>query len=420
VSALHYGYVRRAGVIAFAGMLGGCPSVDPYACAVDTQCRLGGEQGICADERCAYEDAECPSGFRYPEQTDLGLAGVCVPNEGDTDTLITTSSSSSESTDAPLTETTSEASSSSTSGTPACELEPSPPIAFQGEKNLVVERLTIEASATAALRITDCPGAIIRDLEIHFAGNPGIVIENSPGAVVERVALVNAAAPKTGPAALPEIGIHVESSHGIEIRDVTVDDPRSGIQVLGSDDALLEDFRVHNARSEDQTGNDSGGDCVLLQSGSNAIVQRFACTNDPTGVNAHAGIFVDRAPGTRVANGLATNVISASDAGVRVHTQDGTGGVVVESVDVVGGTHACFDIVWGDDVTLIDTGCRNNEGHGWSVTQMIGEVRVQMGRYYNLGEGELCCGEMLTEFDVAPDQFVPRLPPDVAPPCSGV
>ena len=76
--------MRRAGLIAFAVALGGCPSVEPYACVVDTQCRLGGEQGICAEDRCAYEDAECPSGFRYPEQTDLGLAGVCAPDEGET------------------------------------------------------------------------------------------------------------------------------------------------------------------------------------------------------------------------------------------------------------------------------------------------------------------------------------------------
>jgi hypothetical protein len=299
-----------------------------------------------------------------------------------------------------------------------CELAASSPVAFQGQRDLVVERLSIDASGTAAVRITDCPGAIVRDLEIRFAGNAGIVIQNSPNAVIERVTLVNAAAPASGPAAAAEIGVHVEDSLGVEIRHVFVTDARSGIQVLGSDDAVIEDFVVHNARSETKTGNDSGGDCLLVQSGANTIVRRFGCTNDPVGVNAHAGIFVDRAPGTRVEDGVANNVISSSDAGVRVHTQEGTGGIVVQSVDVVGGTHACFDIVYGDDVTLVDTGCRNNEGHGWSGSQVVGEIRVQQGRYYNLGLGTQCCGEPFVEFDVVPDQFVARLPPDVAAPCS--
>ncbi len=367
----------------------------------------------------------CASGFRWPDGTDRGLAGQCVPG-GETDPS-TSSSTGEPSTQSATsiepvttadTSTGSDNDGSSTTGEPTCTLEPSSPVAFEGQSDLVVERLTIDAQSQAAVRITDCPGAIVRDLEIRFAGNAGIVVRSSADATIERVHLVNTAAPKTGAAAPSEIPIHVEDSPGIEIRDVLADDARSGIQVLRSDNAIVEDFVVHNARGDTENADDSGGDCVLVQESTTAIVRRFGCLNDPRGVNAHAGIFVDRSQGALVEEGVANHVISGSGAGVRVHTQDGTGGVRVQYVDVVGGTHACFDVVYGDDVTLFDTGCRNNAGYGWAASQVIGEIRVQQGRYYNLGQGAQCCGDAFAEFDVAPDQFAARLPPDVAAPCS--
>ena len=415
---------RAWAVLIAAGVLcAGCPSVDPYACSVDTQCVLEGEPGQCRDDRCAYEDAACPSGFRWPDGTDRGLAGMCVPT-GETDP--STSSSTGEPTTLSMSSTepvttvepSTSGDGSSTTGEPACTLEPSTPVAFDGESNLVVERLTIDAQSQAGVRITDCPGVIVRDLEVRFAGNAGIAIYGSADATIERVRLVNTAAPEEGAAAASEIAIHVEDSPGVQIRHVLVDDARSGIQVLGSDNAIIEDFVVHNARGELDTGNDSGGDCALVQNSATAIVRRFGCLNDPQGVNAHAGIFIDRSPGALVEEGVANNVISGSDAGVRVHTQDGTGGVTIQYVDVVGGTHACYDSVYSDDVTFFDTGCRNNSGYGWAASQVVGEVRVQQGRYYNLGQGEQCCGDVFTEFDAAPDQFAARLPPDVAAPCS--
>jgi hypothetical protein len=58
-----------------------CASDDPFRCVEDGQCRLGGTPGVCALGHCAYPDASCDSGFRYPVGAGNGLAGTCAePN----------------------------------------------------------------------------------------------------------------------------------------------------------------------------------------------------------------------------------------------------------------------------------------------------------------------------------------------------
>ena len=56
-----------------------CGDTAAFACQSDTDCVLSGLPGVCdGNGRCAYPDADCPSGFSYPVATP-GLAGECVP-----------------------------------------------------------------------------------------------------------------------------------------------------------------------------------------------------------------------------------------------------------------------------------------------------------------------------------------------------
>ncbi len=419
-----------AGVIfcALAGAAGGCPSVDPYACTAAEQCVRGGTRGICepSTSRCAFPDEACESGWRYPERTDAGLGGVCLEPAGST-------TSSSGTTGEAFTSTTGDSSSigsssestttpSSSTTEDACALVPSEPQTYSGENALEVAELDITAEGVPALRIEGSPGALVRDLEISFSGSAGIVVVDSPGTIIERVQLRNAGAPKTGHAALSEIGIRVERSEGVVIRDVYVEDARSGVVVIDSDDAVLEQIWVQDARGEITStgrGSDEGGDCVLLQTSTDVRISGFGCTNTPDGFEPHAGIFVDRCTGAVVEEGIAENIDQGSGAGVRVHTNDETSNnVVVRDVDVVGGSHACYDTVEGRDVTFENTGCRNHDGNAWMESFVTpGPLRVIGGRYYNVANVSCCDEAEFTEFDAVLDQFVPRLPPAVVTPC---
>lgn len=53
-----------------------------FTCDDDEQCTLAGEPGRCVEGgRCAYPNAECPSGLAYPQGAPGGLAGECVPSD---------------------------------------------------------------------------------------------------------------------------------------------------------------------------------------------------------------------------------------------------------------------------------------------------------------------------------------------------
>ncbi len=407
----------------------GCPRIDPFACERAEQCVLNGEQGVCdvATDRCAYPDADCPSSLRFPSPTDQGLAGTCVPptgggsSSGDSSPVSTTGSGSEFTVGGPVESSEGDGTTSSPTTGPGCVLQPSMPLAFDGESDLIVEQLSIDARATGALRIRNSPGAVVRDLEVKFSGNAGLVIEDSPGVVVERIHLINAGVSGSGAAAAGEVAVRVERSSGIQIRHVFARDPRSGIVVIDSDDVVIEDIVVQNSRGEintDGEGSDEGGDCVLLQRCDGAAVRRFGCTNEPDGFEGHAGVFVDRSSHVVVEEGIASEFTQQSGVGVRVHTTDETStDVLIRAVHVVGGTHACFDILGGREVTLEDTGCRNNEGTAWLGSfEIEGPMRAVGGRYYEVGE--VVTEGAFVDFCACEDQFVPRLPPDVRAPCS--
>jgi hypothetical protein len=53
-----------------------------FACNDDEQCTLSEAPGKCVEGgRCAYPNAQCPSGLAYPQGAPAGLAGECVPSE---------------------------------------------------------------------------------------------------------------------------------------------------------------------------------------------------------------------------------------------------------------------------------------------------------------------------------------------------
>lgn len=72
--------VRPWIVAVTAGLVFGCPRLDPFACTEDSQCDLEAG-GACRDGECAYEDSDCdPSGLRWHEDVP-GVGGQCVEGE---------------------------------------------------------------------------------------------------------------------------------------------------------------------------------------------------------------------------------------------------------------------------------------------------------------------------------------------------
>ncbi|MEM6294881.1 MAG: right-handed parallel beta-helix repeat-containing protein [Myxococcota bacterium] len=424
----------RVGVLLGTSVIGmaACPSVDPFLCASSGQCIRNGEVGVCepSTSRCAYEDPDCESGLRYPSSTDRGLGGVCVePGTGTSGQADATSTTSAEdlSTSSGAAELTTLADATDEGGASTaatCVLEPTRPITHTDVMGPEVAEASITASTVPAVRIDNSPDAFLHDLDITFAGTTAIVIEDSPGARIQRVRLHNVGAADRGPAAVGEFGIRIERSDGVLIEDVYVEDARTGVAVLDSSDITIERVWVVNARGDvnsDGKGSDDGGDCILLQTTEDATVREWGCTNTPSGFEAHAGVFVDRSSNVLVEGGIADEISQASGAGVRIHTTTPRSGfVTVRDVDVVGGRHSCFDTLGGREVTFENTGCRNHPGIAWLGSFDIeGPMRVIGGRYYNVNETSCCEGDFV-EFDVVEDQFVPRLPPSVAAPCTHV
>jgi len=412
------------------GAAAGCPSVDPYACLEDAQCILDGSApGICdpQTDRCAYPDPTCDSGYRFPELTEGSLAGSC--SSPSPETPASTGSSGGPAPDPTSTgQDDSSADGSTTDGstTDACTLAPSPPLIIDQPPAGPIERLVIDAIGQPAIMVSGVEDVHLRDLEVHFSGAPGLRIEDAPGLVIERVVLINEGAPASGAAAIDEYGIQIARSAGAVVRDVRVTNALTGIQVEDSDDLLVQDVLVENSRGQEA---DVGGDGVLVQTSERVTVERFGCINDPDLGMAHAGIFIDNCVDATVSDGVVSDVTHSSGAGVRVNTRAGGQHVVVESVDVVRGAHSCFNIVGGNDVELRDTGCRNmqdpedgekNFGEmyfGWVNYMLTGSVRVLAGRHYAVDHLECC--QPFEQFDVSLDQFTPRNPPVVVPPCGG-
>lgn len=409
----------------------GCPSVDPYACTSAAQCVRNGVDGSCdpSTSRCAFPDLDCPSGLRYPPGTSDGLSEECAQPQSaptgsstSTSTSTTTTSSESSTTNAPSESGERSSSSEGESTADTCRLLPAAPDSWSDSSNLEVAEAIITARGVPAVRIENSPGAIIRDLEIDFGGSAGVVISDSPGVTIERIRIVNGNAPESGHASLSEVGILVQRSDGAVIRDIFIEDARSGVVVVDSDDLTLERIWVNDVRGEvtsDGMGTDEGGDCILLQTCARVEVTGVGCTNEPNGFEPHAGVFIDRCTDVVLEEGIAENIDQFRGAGVRVHTLgDMSERITVRDFDVVGGTHACYDTHGGLDVTFENAGCRNQPGSGWVVSQFAGgPLRVIGGRHYNVGRLECCVTSDFTEFDVAEDQFVPRLPPAVRAPC---
>lgn len=90
-------YIDRSSLLVVA-LLGACQPAKAFECSEDTDCSLGGVEGICAPTgRCAYPDDACASGYAYPEGAGPSLAGVCLPPgvvDLDTDTDTTAGSGS--------------------------------------------------------------------------------------------------------------------------------------------------------------------------------------------------------------------------------------------------------------------------------------------------------------------------------------
>ena len=170
---------------------------------------------------------------------------------------------------------------------------------------------------------------------------------------------------------------------------------------------------IENARGQEP---DIGGDGLLVHDSEDVLVERFACLNDDSLGVAHAGIFIESCIDAVVREGVVTDVYHQSGAGVRVHTHEGGHHVMVQSVDVVRGSHSCFNIVGGNEVDLVDTGCRNMDDNGWVAFMVDGATRVTQGRHYNV---ETLQSGNFEIFEVMPDQFTARTPPVVVEPCGG-
>ncbi|MBV1857615.1 MAG: right-handed parallel beta-helix repeat-containing protein, partial [Nannocystaceae bacterium] len=389
--------MRRLGLfsVALLWMSTGCPSVDPYACSGSRQCIRDGVVGACepSTSRCAFPDDQCPSGLRYPPGTDSGLSGTCAEVAGTSSSTSAVSTNSSTGLGSEGSSSTTEfgthGSSTGASSTAAsCQLQPASADSWSDTPGIEVSEATITTRGVPAVRIDNSPGAVVRDLEITFEGTAGIVITDSPNVTIERIRLINAGAPKSGPASLSEVGIVLQRSSGGVIRDIFIEDARSGVVVLESDDTTLERIWVNDVRGEvntDGIGSDEGGDCILLQSSQRVTVSGMGCTNEPDGFEPHAGVFVDRCTDVVVQDGIAENIDQQSGAGVRVHTLGKTSErITIRDFDVVGGTHACYDTLGALDVTFENTGCRNQQGVAWTESQFAGgPLRVVGGRYYN-------------------------------------
>lgn len=425
-------------VIALLVGLGlGCPGVNPYACTNDEQCVLEGAQGICDPEadRCAYPSGDCPTGYRFPEVTDGDLGGRCTvmstpATPAATDVTAGGVDDSASGVASGVASDGADDTSGSTGGTEECVLVDSDPLIITEDPGGPIERLRIESSGAPAIWIQGVPNVHIRDVEIHFAGGPGIRVDGGSGVHIERVLLVNTGLGGSGHAGVADYGIRVFDSPDTTINDVRVLDPWTGIQVTNSDRLEVRDFVIENARGLDET--DEGGQGLLVQQSQDVLVESFACFNDPNLGTAHAGIFIDRCTDAVVREGVVTDVNHRRGAGVRVHTNGGGQNVTVQGVDVVRGCHSCFNIVGGNEVDLVDTGCRNMMGcfevtddglvkrnnHGWVTHMPVGMLtRVTQGRHYNVFS--LKSGLGFESFEVMPDQFTPRLPPVVVEPCGG-
>ncbi len=427
----------RVGVFVLGGAVGalGCPSVSPFVCGSSGQCVREGTVGVCQPDtaRCAYEDPRCATGFRYPESTDLGLAGTCVdassaattgsPSTGTPDPIDTTDplASSTSSTSASEADTTSD---ETTTGAPTCTLEVSAPIAHADAPGIDVGAHVIDATDVPAVRIENSPDARLHDLELTYSGTTAVVVLDSPRTHIERLRIRNVGIQGPGPAAASEFAIRVERSNDVVIEDVYVEDARTGVAVLDTDGVTIERVWVVNARGDvntDGRGEDDGGDGILLQSCTAATIRDFGCTNTPDAFQAHAGIFIDRCFDVLVEGGIADEITQQSAAGIRIHTTTReSGSITVRDFDVVGGRHACFDTLVGRDVTFENTGCRNQPDIGWKGSFDIeGPMRVLGGRYYDVAQTSCCDGDYV-EFEASEDQFVPRLPPATQAPCTHV
>ncbi len=73
---------RRTGRLSCVALalMAACQPAEAFECSEDSDCRLAGQEGICAPtSRCAYPDADCASGYAYPEGAGPSLGGVCLP-----------------------------------------------------------------------------------------------------------------------------------------------------------------------------------------------------------------------------------------------------------------------------------------------------------------------------------------------------
>lgn len=376
------------------------------------------------EDRCAYPDDECTSGYRFPAQTDRGLALECTQasatGTGSTSTGLATGDAASGSTSAD-----GDAESSGTTG--ECVLAPSGPLLVDPDTyDGPIERLAIVASGAPGIRIVSVPNARIADVEIHHAINMAIEVVDSPGLVIERVSIFNDGAPtrpdmpSEGAAGVGEIGIWLLESPGAMLRDIRIRDPLTGILVQQSDDVTIQDLVVHNARGRPV---DTGGDCVRIEGSARPTVERFGCINDPTLGIAHGGVFVDGSVDVTIRDGLVTDLLHERGTGVRIHDGLGRGTTLVQDVDTFRSNFTCILVRDGHDVELAGTRCHGVPidvdplgTYGWiSEGRRIGSVRVTEGVHDNVDYLSLGPFEV---FEVEQLRFDPVGPPAVRPPCS--
>jgi hypothetical protein len=83
-----------AGVAGLAVVTMGCGASAAFSCEDPNDCMDRSRSGFCeASGFCSFPDDECPSGRRYGKHAAAGLAGACVPVDGDTEgTLDSTTS----------------------------------------------------------------------------------------------------------------------------------------------------------------------------------------------------------------------------------------------------------------------------------------------------------------------------------------
>jgi hypothetical protein len=71
-------------VVGVVATLSGCNSFpDSFQCSADSQCRRGGDRGVCTAGACAFDDPSCPATLlRYDRTAGGGNAGMCVSPGG--------------------------------------------------------------------------------------------------------------------------------------------------------------------------------------------------------------------------------------------------------------------------------------------------------------------------------------------------